>query len=61
MHSKEKIWKLKYSVLGYRSNLYFDDYKLAMEVDECNYSNRNFNDEKPEGYRRKVWLEVYSN
>ena len=35
----------QYSVLGYRINLYFHDYKLAIEVDEKDHKNRNINHE----------------
>ena len=31
----------QYSVLGYRFDLYFHDYKLAIEIDENGHSNRN--------------------
>ena len=35
----------QYSVLGYRIDLYFHKYKLAIEVDELGHSDRNINDE----------------
>ena len=35
----------QYSVLGYRIDLYFNKYKLAMEVDELGHSDRNINNE----------------
>ena len=35
----------QYSVLGYRINLYFHEYKLAIEVDELGHTNRNINNE----------------
>ena len=35
----------KYSVLGYRIDLYFHEYKLAIEVDELGHTNRNINNE----------------
>ena len=35
----------QYSVLGYRIDLYFHEYKLAIEVDELGHSDRNINDE----------------
>ena len=35
----------QYSVLGYRIDLYFHEYKLAIEVDELGYNDRNINDE----------------
>ena len=33
------------SVLGYRNNLHFHKYKLAIEVFELGHSDRNINDE----------------
>ena len=33
--------QIQYSVLGYRVDLYFDDYKLATETDEDGHSDRN--------------------
>ena len=33
--------QIQYSVLGYRVDLYFDDYKLAAETDEDGHSDRN--------------------
>ena len=35
----------QYSILGYRIDLYFHEYKLAIEVDELGHGDRNFNDE----------------
>ena len=35
----------QYSVLGYRTDLYFNDYKLAIEVDEKGNKDRNFDHE----------------
>ena len=35
----------QYSVLGCRIDLYFHEYKLAIEVDELGHTNRNINDE----------------
>ena len=37
--------RTQYSVLGYRIDLYFHEYKLAIEVDELGHSDRNINDE----------------
>ena len=31
----------QYSVLGYRNDFYFHDYKLATEIDENKHSSRN--------------------
>ena len=33
----------QYSVLGYRIDLYFYEYKLEIEVDELGHTNRNIN------------------
>ena len=30
----------EYSVLGYRIDLYFHEYKLAIEIDENDHSNK---------------------
>ena len=35
----------QYSALGYRINLYFHDYKLAIEVDEKDHKDRNIDHE----------------
>ena len=35
----------QFSVLGYRINLYFHEYKLVIEVDELGYTNRIINNE----------------
>ena len=35
----------QYSVLGYRIDLYFHEYKLATEVDELGHAGRNINNE----------------
>ena len=35
----------QYSVLGYRLDLYFHEYKLAIEVDELGHPDRNINNE----------------
>ena len=37
--------KTQYSVLGYRIDLYFHKYKLAIEVSELGHTNRNINNE----------------
>ena len=36
----------QYSVLGYRVDLYFHDYKLSIEIDENGHSDRNIDCEK---------------
>ena len=35
----------QYNVLGYRTDLYFRKYKLAIEVDELGHADRNINNE----------------
>ena len=35
----------QYSVLGFRTDLYFHKYKLAIEVDELGHTDRNNNSE----------------
>ena len=37
--------QLQYSVLGYRIDLYFHKYKLAIEVDELGHADRNISNE----------------
>ena len=36
----------KYSALGYRIDLYFHEYRLAMEVDEKGYKGRDIDKDK---------------
>ena len=49
MHLKVKICKhnniITYSVLGYRIDLYFHKYKLAIEVDELGHVDTNRSNE----------------
>ena len=33
--------QIQYNVFGYRIDLYFHDYKLAIKIDENGHSNRN--------------------
>ena len=35
----------QYTVIGYRIDLYFHEYKLAIEVDELRHADRNINNE----------------
>ena len=35
----------QYSVLDYRNDLYFHEYKVSIEVDELGHNDRNINDE----------------
>ena len=45
--------KSEYSVLGYRIDIYFPDYKLAIEVDELGHDDR---DNAIETNRKRAWL-----
>ena len=36
-------WKTQYSVLGYRIDLYFHEYRLAKEVDKKGHKDRDTN------------------
>ena len=45
MHLREKNMQIQYSVLGYGIDLYFHDYKLAIEVDEKCHEDRNIDHE----------------
>ena len=38
----------QYSVLGYKIDLYFHDYKLEVEIDEIDDSDRNNNNKRKE-------------
>ena len=35
----------QYTVIGYKIDLYFHEYKLAIEVDELGHADRNINNE----------------
>ena len=37
--------QIQYSVLGYRIDLYFHKYELAVELDELGHADRNINNE----------------
>ena len=37
--------RTKYSVIGYRTDLYFHEHKLAIEVDELGHADRNLSNE----------------
>ena len=53
--------KTQYSTLGYRIDLYFHKYKLAIEVDELGHSDRDFKDkiEREKSLEKKTEF-VYS-
>ena len=38
---KGEYVRIQYTVLGYRINLYFYEYKLAIEIDESDHNDRN--------------------
>ena len=37
--------QIQYSVLGYRTDLYFHNHKLAIEIDELGHADRNLSNE----------------
>ena len=51
--------KTQYSVLSYRTDLYFHDYKLAIEVDEKGHKDRNIDHEikRQEAIKEKLGCE----
>ena len=57
----------QYSVLSYRIDLYFHEYKLAIEVDELGHNDRNIDTKKykipkntkTKSNRKRTWLCVY--
>ena len=58
---KRENMQTQYSVLGYRIDLYFHDYKLTIEIDENGHSHRNidFEIKKTKSNRKRTWLCVY--
>ena len=45
------------SVLSYRFDIYFHEYKLAIEIDEYGHDDRNINHEKKtKSNRKRAWL-----
>ena len=48
----------QYKVLGYRIGLYFQDYKLAIEIDESWHSDRNnwIQNKKKKSNQTRTWL-----
>ena len=42
---KRENMQTQYIVLGYKIDLYFHDYRLAIEIDEKGHKDRNTNDE----------------
>ena len=57
----------QYTVIGYRIDLYFHEYKLAIEVDELGHNDRNIDTKKykipkntkTKSNRKRTWLCVY--
>ena len=46
----------QYTVIGYRIDLYFHEYKLAIEVDELDHNDRNIDNEIQ---RKKIFRKRY--
>ena len=45
--------RIQYTVLGYRIDLYFYEYKLAIEIDELGHNDRNADYETKRQRNRK--------
>ena len=60
---KGENMQTQYIVLRQRIELYFHDYKLAIEIDENEKSDRNIDYEikKTKTIEQKTWLLVYQN
>ena len=58
---KGENMQTEYMVLGYRVDLYFQDYKLSIEIDENRHSERctDFKVKKTKSNRARNWLSVY--
>ena len=58
---KGENMQTEYMVLGYRVDLYFQDYKLSIEIDENRHSERStdFSVKKTKSNRARNWLSVY--
>ena len=56
--TEEEDMQTQYKVLGYRIGLYFQDYKLAIEIDECWHSDRNnwLQNKKKKSNQTRTWL-----
>ena len=65
--SEGENMQTQYSVLGYKIDLYFHEYKLAIKVDELGHNDRNIDYEIEKKYkntksnRKRTWLCVYQN
>ena len=55
--------EIQYSVLGYRIDLYFYKYKLAIEVDLLGHVDRSLSNkiERQKTLEKKSWLYFYWN
>ena len=51
----------QYSVLCYKIDLYFHEYKLAIEVDELGHNDKNIDYEIQiqKAIEKRTWLRVY--
>ena len=48
----------QYTVIGYRIDLYFHEYKLAIEIDELGHNDRNI-DYEVQRQRKRTWFCIY--
>ena len=48
----------QYSIIGYKTDLYFHQYKLAIEVDELGHNDKNIysKNRKIKSNRKRTWL-----
>ena len=56
--TEEEDMQTQYKVLGYRIDLYFQGYKLAIEIDENWHSDRNswLQNKKTKSKKTRTWL-----
>ena len=51
--------QIPYNVLWYKIQLYFQDYKLAIEIDENGYSNKYWlQNKKIKNSKTRIWMQV---
>ena len=49
--------QIPYNVLWYKIQLYFHDYKLAIEIDENGYSNKYWlQNKKIKSSKTRIWM-----
>ena len=49
----------QHSILEYKIDLYFHEYKLAIEIDELGHNDRNIDYEIQRAIEKKTWLSIY--